>query len=148
MKDLLGRTVDYFRVSVTDRCNLRCVYCMPAKGAAFLPPEALLSLDEILRAVSCAARLGIRAVRLTGGEPMARPGCLSLVRRLKQAEGIRRVAMTSNGLLLRGRMAEAAAAGRTVRITVNRPQAVLRMIPEAGDAGRIELENANEGEAD
>ena len=96
---------------MTDRCNLRCLYCMPETGAVAAAQGELLTFDEIRRVVSAMARLGVRGLRLTGGEPMARPGCLELVGLLKRVPGIQRVAMTTNGILLRGRVAEAAAAG-------------------------------------
>ena len=111
MIDLLGRTIDYARISVTDKCNLRCRYCMPEQGVELLSHEDLLTFEEIQRVAACFSRLGIHTLRVTGGEPMARRGCLDLIRMLKQTEGIRRVTMTSNGILLRGRVAEAKAAG-------------------------------------
>ena len=111
MKDRQGRNIEYLRVSVTDRCNLRCLYCMPETGAGAAAQGELLTFDEIRRVVSAMARLGVHGLRLTGGEPMARPGCLELVGQLKRVPGIRRVAMTTNGILLRGRVAEAAEAG-------------------------------------
>lgn len=111
MLDRFGRGIEYLRVSVTDRCNLRCVYCMPEGGVESLAHADILTFEEIGRVVKAAARLGIRAVRLTGGEPMARRGCLELVEEISQIEGIERVAMTTNGLLLKGRMAEAKTSG-------------------------------------
>ena len=111
MTDLLGRTIDYARISVTDKCNLRCLYCMPEHGVEPLSHESLLTFEEIQRVAACLARLGIHTLRVTGGEPMARRGCLDLIRMLKDTEGIRRVTMTSNGILLRGRVAEAKDAG-------------------------------------
>jgi len=111
MIDLLGRTIDYARISVTDKCNLRCRYCMPEQGVELLSHEDLLTFEEIQRVAACFSRLGIHTLRVTGGEPMARRGCLDLIRMLKETEGIRRVTMTSNGILLRGRVAEAKAAG-------------------------------------
>jgi cyclic pyranopterin phosphate synthase len=111
MKDRQGRNIEYLRVSVTDSCNLRCLYCMPETGAVAAAQGELLTFDEIRRVVGAMARLGVHGLRLTGGEPMARPGCLELVGQLKRVPGIRRVAMTTNGILLRGRVAEAAEAG-------------------------------------
>lgn len=111
MLDRFGRGIEYLRVSITDRCNLRCVYCMPEEGVKSLPHAEILTFEEIGRVVRAASRLGIRAVRLTGGEPMARRGCLDLVETIAHIEGIERVAMTTNGLLLKGRMAEARARG-------------------------------------
>ena len=137
MKDRLGRNIEYLRVSITDRCNLRCLYCMPEAGAEALRPDELLTFGEIQRAVACLARLGIRAVRLTGGEPMARPGCLALVEMLKAVPGIDRVAMTTNGLLLKDRVAQAARAGLdalNISLDALDPD-VYRRMSRGGDVG-------------
>ena len=82
MLDRLGREIDYVRISITDRCNLRCVYCMPEHGVASMRHEDVLSYEEILRTVRALAALGIHHVRVTGGEPMARLHCLTLIERL------------------------------------------------------------------
>ena len=111
MIDLWGRSIEYLRLSITDKCNFRCVYCMPEDGVRRLRHEELLRFEEIVRVVRSMTQLGIHAVRLTGGEPMARSGCLDLVRMLHELPGIGHIAMTTNGSLLRGRMAEARAAG-------------------------------------
>lgn len=100
MIDGKGRTIDYLRVSVTDRCNLRCVYCMPAQGVEPEPYENLLTLEEIARVCAAAARLGISKIKVTGGEPLVRKGCAHLVGLLKAIPGIREVTMTTNGVLL------------------------------------------------
>ena len=76
MLDACGRTIDYVRISITDRCNLRCVYCMPESGVSCLKHEDILTFEEIERVVRAMQRLGVRYVRVTGGEPMARLGCL------------------------------------------------------------------------
>lgn len=111
MIDGYGREINYVRVSVTDRCNLRCVYCMPADGACYLPPDELLTLAEIEQAVRALTRLGIAHVRITGGEPMAREGVLALCARIRAMEGVRSLSMTTNGTLLCGRMEEIRRAG-------------------------------------
>jgi cyclic pyranopterin phosphate synthase len=97
--DGFGRVHTDLRVSVTDRCNLRCTYCMPLE-AVFLPREELLSYEEIARVAAVAAGLGIRSIRLTGGEPLVRRGLDELVRLLVAVPGIDEVALTTNGLLL------------------------------------------------
>ena len=74
MKDSHGRTIDYLRISLTDRCNLRCIYCMPEEGVSALSHKDVLSLEEIERLVSVAAGIGIKRLRLTGGEPLVRLG--------------------------------------------------------------------------
>ncbi|MFZ4732165.1 MAG: GTP 3',8-cyclase MoaA [Pirellulales bacterium] len=108
--DGFGRVHTDLRVSVTDRCNLRCTYCMPL-DAVFRPTAELLSFAEIERVVRVAAGLGIRSLRLTGGEPLLRPGLPALVRRLVDIPGIDDVALTTNGLILDGLAAPLAAAG-------------------------------------
>src|SRR5579872_3780962 len=100
MIDPFGRTIDYLRVSVTDRCNFRCLYCMPAEGAPFVAREEILSFEEIETVVRVAARLGMKKVRLTGGEPLVRHGIVDLVRRVSSVAGIRDVSMTTNASLL------------------------------------------------
>lgn len=105
LTDRFGRDVTYVRLSVTDRCNFRCVYCMPADGIDFVPREALLTYEEIVELVTVFARLGVDSIRLTGGEPLVRADVPAVVRRLKEVPGIRRVALTTNAFLL-GRFAK------------------------------------------
>lgn len=100
IQDRYGRTLDYLRVSVTDRCNLRCVYCMPPEGVPYKPRDAILHTEEIARMVQAAAGVGFRAIRLTGGEPLVRKNVVGLVRRLAGIPGIEQVAMTTNATLL------------------------------------------------
>ena len=102
MVDSLRRTVNYLRVSLTDRCNLRCTYCMPQWGTRWMPPDTLLTDDELVRVVRLAAARGVYKVRVTGGEPLLRRGAVDLVRRFGQVEGVREVVMTTNGILLAG----------------------------------------------
>jgi cyclic pyranopterin phosphate synthase len=98
--DTFGRIHDNLRVSLTDRCNIRCFYCMPETDAKFERREELLNFEEIERFVSIAARLGVRKVRLTGGEPLLRKNVSTLVRKLVAIEGIEDLALTTNGVLL------------------------------------------------
>ena len=100
MKDTFGREISYMRISVTDRCNLRCRYCMPAEGVEDLGHENILSFEDIERIVKASAALGITKYRLTGGEPLARKGIVSLVEVLSKIEGVRELAMTTNGTML------------------------------------------------
>ncbi len=90
------------RVSLTDRCNFRCVYCMPEHGAHFAPREELLRDDELLRVIAVAARVGFEKIRLTGGEPTIRRNLVELVEAIAHTPGIREVSMTTNALRLAG----------------------------------------------
>lgn len=100
--DGYGRLHDNLRVSVTDRCNIRCFYCMPEKDVQFVPRAEILSFEEIERFVRIAATLGVTKVRITGGEPLVRRDLPVLVARLALIEGIRDIALTTNGVLLAG----------------------------------------------
>ena len=115
--DAFGRVHTDLRVSVTDRCNIRCRYCMPL-DVTFKPREELLSFEEIERVVAVAAELGVRSIRLTGGEPLVRRDLHRLIERLLAVAGIDEVALTSNGLLLKQQAADLAAAGLS-RINVS-----------------------------
>jgi len=101
MRDGYCRQVDYLRVSITDRCNERCRYCMPHDHSDWLPREQILDYEEILRVVGIAVDLGFKHFRITGGEPLVRRDALSFVERLCAMPGVERVAMTSNATLLR-----------------------------------------------
>jgi len=111
MRDQYGRPLTDLRVSITDRCNLRCVYCMPEDGIAFRPPAELLQDDELVELIDIAAELGVEKIRLTGGEPTVRPGIVSLVRRIAAIPGLKDLAMTTNAVLLEALAAPLAEAG-------------------------------------
>jgi len=100
--DAFGRTIDYLRVSVTDRCNLRCEYCMPPEGVPRLAHGDILTYEEMEAFLRVAVAEGIRHVRLTGGEPLARQGVVSLVAKLAAIPGLEDLSLTTNGLLLEG----------------------------------------------
>jgi cyclic pyranopterin phosphate synthase len=100
MHDQFGRRLRYLRISVTDRCNLRCRYCMPAEGVALLKHEDLLSYEEIITVVQEATRLGFDKVRITGGEPLIRRDIATLVAKIARLDGVTDLAMTTNGTLL------------------------------------------------
>ena len=100
MKDSHGRTIDYLRISLTDRCNFRCIYCMPADGVCALAHDEILRIEEIEQIVRVAAEHGIRSVRLTGGEPLVRKGVVELVESITSMPGIENVSLTTNGVLL------------------------------------------------
>jgi len=99
-RDRFGREIDYLRLSVTDHCNLRCVYCMPLRGLSFIPSPELLSAAEIEEVVQAAVKVGFRKFRLTGGEPTLRPDILEITQRIAGVSGVEDLAMTSNGILL------------------------------------------------
>jgi len=99
--DPFGRNVNYLRISVTDRCNLRCIYCMPLEGVPQMSHSELLSYEEIQTVVRAAAELGINRIRLTGGEPLVRAELPELVRMLSRIEGIEELSLTTNGVFLK-----------------------------------------------
>ncbi|MDR7417153.1 MAG: GTP 3',8-cyclase MoaA [Armatimonadota bacterium] len=120
MLDQYGRPIRDLRISLTDRCNLRCVYCMPEEGISFLPREGLMRVDEILTLTRIAAELGVVKVRLTGGEPTVRPDLVDIVRGIAQIPGIRDIAMTTNGVRLRTLAGPLARAGlRRVNVSLD-----------------------------
>lgn len=100
MTDRYGRVIDYLRVSVTDRCNFRCVYCMPPDGIPSVSHDDILRYEELLRLIRLFAELDIKHIRLTGGEPTVRRGLVKLVREIHDMPGIETISMTTNGLLL------------------------------------------------
>lgn len=110
MTDQFGRTIDYMRISITDRCNLRCRYCMP-EGVKFLDHKEILRYEEILRIAQAAVELGIVNFKVTGGEPLVRRDCVDFIRRLKNLPGVRTVTLTTNGVLLAPLARELAEAG-------------------------------------
>ncbi|MGM0366213.1 MAG: GTP 3',8-cyclase MoaA [Actinomycetota bacterium] len=99
--DSYSRNIDYLRVSVTDRCNLRCTYCMPGEGIKLLQRSQLLTLEEIIRVVDILSHMGIRKVRLTGGEPLLRENILTLIKGIKATGRIEDISITTNGILLK-----------------------------------------------
>ena len=120
MKDSYGRSITYLRLSVTELCNLRCRYCMPAEGVCKLRHDQLLTEEEMLTAVRAAASLGITKVRVTGGEPLTKPNILSICRGVARTEGIREVVITTNATLLAGLAAPLREAGvRRVNVSLD-----------------------------
>jgi len=120
LRDAFGRTIDYLRISVTDRCNLRCVYCMPPRGIEWKPHSEILTYEEITTVVRAAAALGICKVRLTGGEPLVRPNIERLVEMIAAAPGIEDVSLTTNAVLLDRRAESLARAGlRRVNVSLD-----------------------------
>ena len=99
MRDQFGRTVNYMRISITDRCNLRCRYCMP-EGIVPVAHRDILTYEEILQAAGAAVELGVTKFKVTGGEPLVRLGCVDFLARLKALPGVEAVTLTTNGVLI------------------------------------------------
>ena len=120
MKDQYGRQINYMRVSVTDRCNLRCIYCMPEEGIKQVSHQDILTYDEIVQIVNAAAAVGITRIKLTGGEPLVRKNLAGLVEALRAVPGIEEVTVTTNGILLKEQIGKLAKAGiSAVNISVD-----------------------------
>jgi GTP 3',8-cyclase len=140
MLDGFGRRVEYLRISVTDKCNLRCVYCMPEEGLPWLRRESLLTYEEITEVVRVMAGMGLRRVRITGGEPLIRRDLASLVRCLRSVDGLDDISLSTNAVLLAEQAAELASAGVN-RINVSldslRSERIDAIARRAGSAARI-----------
>jgi cyclic pyranopterin phosphate synthase len=120
LADAFKRPITYLRISVTDRCNLRCVYCMPEAGLPWIPKTEILSYEEVVRIVEAGASAGVRSVRLTGGEPLVRRDLPELVARLSAIDGIDDISLSTNGLLLAEAIEPLVAAGlRRVNISLD-----------------------------
>lgn len=111
MIDNYGRNIDYVRISVTERCNLRCVYCMPEKGIEQISHDEIIRYDEIIKLCSIFAKLGVKKIKLTGGEPLVRKGIDQLIKEIKGIEGIESVSITTNGILLEDNIDKLSKAG-------------------------------------
>lgn len=110
MKDKFGREIDYLRISVTDRCNLRCLYCMP-EGIKKIDKEKIIRDEDILRIVQEATKIGVKKVRITGGEPLVRKNIIALIKKINDIEGIEEIVLTTNGTLLLGQVRQLKDAG-------------------------------------
>ncbi|MDP2167787.1 MAG: GTP 3',8-cyclase MoaA [Thermodesulfovibrionales bacterium] len=138
MRDSFKRQIEYLRISVTDQCNLRCIYCMPESGLRPAKESDLLTPSEITRFVSSARRHGLRKVRLTGGEPLLRGDIVSIVSSIKRA-GINDLSMTTNGVFLSGHASELRKAGlKRVNISLDTLDAgKYRLMTRGGDISRV-----------
>ncbi|MBI2759135.1 MAG: GTP 3',8-cyclase MoaA [Chloroflexi bacterium] len=137
--DPFGRTVTYLRISVTDRCNLRCVYCMPKDGLQWQPRRDQLSVDEIVRVVEAASMGGVKQVRLTGGEPLVHPRIVEVVRRIASIQNIEEVSLTTNAMLLE-RLAQPLADAGLTRVNISLDSLdrdKFRRITRGGDLIRV-----------
>jgi len=137
MKDSHGRVIDYLRISLTDKCNFRCIYCMPAEGVQAMAHDELLRIEEIESIARVATHIGIRSVRLTGGEPLVRKGVVDLVSSLSHMEGIENVSMTTNGVLLPEMAADLKAAGLS-RVNISLDTLDSEQFTEITRVGRLE----------
>jgi GTP 3',8-cyclase len=137
--DSQGRNINYLRLSVTDRCNLRCTYCMPAKGVPMLRHGEILSLEELLRIAKAAVAIGVEKVRVTGGEPLVRKGILSFFKRLAAIPGLKRLVLTTNGVLLQEMAADLRAVGvESLNISLDSMRAeTFAGITRGGDVGKV-----------
>ncbi|MEJ8553957.1 GTP 3',8-cyclase MoaA [Tepidibacter sp. Z1-5] len=111
MVDNTGRKIEYLRVSITDRCNLRCIYCMPKDGIELINHDEILTFEELYRIIKSSSSLGISKIRITGGEPLARKGIIEFIRNVKSIQGIEEVSLTTNGILLEEYLDELLKAG-------------------------------------
>jgi cyclic pyranopterin phosphate synthase len=139
LRDNFSRVIDYMRISITDRCNLRCVYCMPQSGVQPIEHREILTYEEIIRVVRVAASLGVRKIRITGGEPLARKNVTYLIASLKQITGIEDMSLTTNGALLEkyaGELAEAGLNRVNVSLDSLRPERY-REITRGGELGAV-----------
>jgi cyclic pyranopterin phosphate synthase len=137
--DNYHRRISYLRISLTDRCNLRCIYCMPPEGLQLLDHAEVLRLEEVERIAAAAARLGISRIRITGGEPLVRKGVIGLVEGLIQLPGIEDVSLTTNGILLTEHAAALRRAGmRRINISLDTLDAEkYKRITRGGDIQRV-----------
>jgi cyclic pyranopterin phosphate synthase len=137
--DSFGRKINYLRLSVTDRCNLRCIYCMPAEGICKMKHEEILKYEELLLLAEIAIGIGIEKIRITGGEPLVRKGILGFLEKLSGIPGLRQLVLTTNGMLL-PEMAEGLRKAGVQRLNISldslRPE-TFRHITRCGDLERV-----------
>lgn len=139
MHDSSGRTINYLRLSITDRCNLRCCYCMPAAGVPSCEHGEILRYEELLKIAEAAVRLGIEKVRITGGEPLVRKGLLAFLKRLGAIPGLTEMTLTTNGLRLKEKAVDLKAVGVN-RLNVSLDSLEPRtyaQITRGGELGRV-----------
>ncbi|MFI3172232.1 MAG: GTP 3',8-cyclase MoaA [Eubacteriales bacterium] len=139
MLDQYGRVIDYVRISITDRCNLRCIYCMPEEGVPSVPHDKILRYDEIVRVCEIFAKLGISKIKITGGEPLVRKGAPALIGDIRKIKGIEEVTLTTNGILLETLSEELVSSGITgINISLDTLDAMhFSEITRGGDVNKI-----------
>ena len=139
LRDRFFRTIDYLRISITDRCNLRCLYCMPSEGICPATHKDILRYEEIARIAKIAVRLGVRKIRLTGGEPLTRRNISYLIASIKNIQGIKDLSMTTNGIFLEKSARKIAEAGLDrVNVSLDSLDSErYRQITRGGDLGSV-----------
>ncbi|MDV4150600.1 GTP 3',8-cyclase MoaA [Clostridium sp. AL.422] len=139
MKDKYGRKIDYLRISLTDRCNLRCIYCMEDKDNTFFNDKELLTNDEVCKVVKACSKLGIKKIRLTGGEPLVRKDIVELVEEINKIEGIEEIYITTNGILLEDKVSRLKNAGlKGVNISLDSLKAeMFNRLTRLGDLKKV-----------
>lgn len=139
MYDKFNRKINYLRVSVTDRCNLRCVYCMPADGVQLMAHDDILSFNEITEVVSEAVAMGVDKIRITGGEPLVRRGIIDLVKMIGRIKGIKDFGMTTNGIFLEKYAQQLADAGlHRINVSLDTmDSSKYKMITRVGDLNSV-----------
>jgi len=139
LKDNYGRTINYLRLSVTDRCDMRCMYCMPAEGVAKLDHYEVLSYEELLVLARAAVAVGVEKIRVTGGEPLVRKGILGFLRELAEIPGLQQLVLTTNGQMLAGMADELKQAGvQRLNVSLDSLNSeVFQQITRCGDLGRV-----------
>ena len=139
MIDIYKRKIDYIRISITDRCNLRCVYCMPEEGIKLIEHNELLSYEEIAYLCRIFLKLGINKFKITGGEPLVRKDCYKLVKMIKDLEGTKEVTLTTNGILLEEQIEDLANAGiDAINISIDTlREDKYRKITRVGDVNKV-----------
>lgn len=136
LQDTFGRTFDYVRIAITEKCNLRCTYCMPEEGVDFKNGEQILSAEEILRVINVLARMGIKKVRFTGGEPLVRKDIVKLVQGAASTPGITGVHMTTNGIIFpkyAKQLREAGLTGVNISLDTIDPDKFVRITRRPGE---------------
>lgn len=120
LRDKFGREINYLRLAVVDRCNLRCHYCMPEKGLEWLKQKDLMTDDEMFRICEVFTDLGITKIRITGGEPFVRKNCIQFIQRISEIEGLNEITLTTNGLLTETFIPQLKASGvKTVNLSLD-----------------------------
>lgn len=139
MIDIYKRKIDYIRISITDRCNLRCIYCMPEEGIDLIKHKELLTYEEITYLGKLFAKLGITKFKITGGEPLVRKDCYKLIKMLKDIPGIKEVTLTTNGILLEDQIEDLAKAGiDAINVSIDTlREDTYREITRVGDVKKV-----------